>query len=339
MSKKIFIGLVPVIVVIILGICFYWSTQKQPKESIGEIKKEIILGCEISFLTAPVLVAENKDYFQEEGIDVKIKEFGSGKSALKAILNESNLDIVTVAQTPVVLNSFNRNDYAIIAAMVYSDNDVKVLVRKDKGINNPSDLTGKKVGTTKGSTGQFFLALFLAFNGLEFSGVEIIDLEATELPQALVDGRVDAISTWEPNILNAKSLLGEKAFLLPSRGIFREDFYFVAKRNFIRNNPEILKSFLKAIKKGEEFIRKNKEESISIVSKRLKLDKQLTASVWNDFEYQLVLDQTILTTLEDEARWAIREGLTDKREVPNYFDFIYMEALEEVKPEAVTIIK
>ncbi len=43
--------------------------------------------------------------------------------------------------------------------------------------------------------------------------------------------------------------------------------------------------------------------------------------------------------MEDEARWAMKEGLTDKKEVPNYLDFIFMDALELVKPEAVTIIR
>ncbi len=52
-----------------------------------------------------------------------------------------------------------------------------------------------------------------------------------------------------------------------------------------------------------------------------------------------MLDQLIVIALEEEARWAIREGLTDKKKVPNYFDFIYVDALEEVNPEAVTIIK
>ena len=339
MSKKILIGIIIMVVVVILGIGLYWFIQKQPKKHTEEIKKEIILGCETSLLPSAVWIAENKGYFQEEGLNVKIKEFGSGRTALRTMLNEGNLDMVTVAQTPVMFNSFSRSDYAIIAAMVYSDNDVKILVRQDKGIIDPSDLIGKKVGITKGSTGHFFLGLFLAHNGLELSEVETIDLEATDLPQALVEGRVDAISTWEPNILNAKSLLGEKVLLLPSEGIFREDFYFVPNRNFMENNPEILKSFLKAIEKGEEFIQKNREESIDIVCERLKLDKELTASIWSDFNFELMLDQTILITLEDEARWAIREGLIDKKEIPNYLDFIYMDLLENVKPEAITIIR
>ena len=339
MSNKTLFGILFVVVIVSLGIGLYWSTQKPPKEYFEEIKKELILGCETSLLPSAVWIAENKGYFHKEDLNVKIREFGSGRTALATMLNEGNLDMVTVAQTPVMFNSFNRSDYAIIAAMVYSDNDVKMLVRPDKGIKKPADLSGKKVGITEGSTGHFFLGLFLAYSDIELSEVETIDIEAPDLPYALIDGRVDAISTWEPHILNAKKRLGEKAILLPSEGIFREDFYFVPNRNFIENNPEILKSFLTAIKKGEEFIRENREESIDIISERLKLDRELTASIWNDFDFKLLLDQTILLTLEDEARWAIRENLTDKKEVPNYLDFIYVEALEDVMPEAVMIVK
>jgi NitT/TauT family transport system substrate-binding protein len=47
----------------------------------------------------------------------------------------------------------------------------------------------------------------------------------------------------------------------------------------------------------------------------------------------------MLILLEDQARWRIEQGLTDATEVPNYLSFIYLDALEEVKPEAVTIIR
>ena len=50
-----------------------------------EMKKEIILGCETSLLTAPVLVAENKGYFQGMGLNVKIKRFDSGKASSEGL--------------------------------------------------------------------------------------------------------------------------------------------------------------------------------------------------------------------------------------------------------------
>ena len=327
------------IILVVIGISV-GGCQEQPVKP-EEIEK-ITLGVETSLLPAAVWVAENKGYFEREGLDLTIKEFDSGRTALATMLNEGNLDMVTVAQTPVMFNSFDRDDYVIIATMVYSNNDVKILARQDRGIKNPSDLRGKTVGITKGSTGHFFLGLFLIHSGLQLSEIETIDIEASELPQALVDGRVDAISTWEPHIWNAKKLLGENAVRLQPRGgakIFREDFYFVPNRNFMENNPETLKRFLKAIEKGQKFIKENEEGAINIVSQRLKLDKEFVVSIWDDFEFQLILDQAIIITLEDEARWAIDNNLTDATKVPNYLDYIYFDALEEIKPEAVTIIR
>jgi NitT/TauT family transport system substrate-binding protein len=198
----------------------------------------------------------------------------------------------------------------------------------------------QKVGATRGSSGHFYLGLFLTHNGLKLYEIEVIDITAAELPQVLADGRVDAICTWEPNILNAKKLLWADAILITLTGrvrIFREDFYFVPNRNFAEHNPEALRRFLKTIEKGNDLIKENKDEAITIVSQRLKMERGLVASVRDDFEFQLVLDQSILITLEDEARWVVENNLTDKTEVPNYLDYVYIDALEEVKPEAVMI--
>ena len=42
---------------------------------------------------------------------------------------------------------------------------------------------------------------------------------------------------------------------------------------------------------------------------------------------------------QDEARWRIENKLTDQTMVPNYLDFIYIDALQAVKPEGVTLIR
>ena len=81
-------------------------------------------------------------------------------------------------------------------------------------------------------------------------------------------------------------LLGKQTLILPGGDIYREDFYFVANRSFVENSPETLKRFLKAIEKGEEFIQKDREGAINIVSERLKLDKELTVLIWDEFNFR-----------------------------------------------------
>ncbi len=181
--------------------------------------------------------------------------------------------------------------------------------------------------------------LFLIENKLEDKDVTIIDMAASKLPQALADGKVDAISVWEPHIINAVKLLGKNALLLPSKYLFREDFYFVQNKSFLKDHPEATVRFLKAIERGNEFIKENKSEAINIVANRLHVDTAFVSSVWDIYDYKLVLDQSILLVLEQEATWAISNHLVTADKIPNYLDYIYVDALKEVKPNAVTIIK
>jgi len=338
MNKKIIFASI-VIVIAVLGIGTYaLLRQRGPEKHTGPFGK-INFGVDFSVISAPVWVAEERGYFQKEGLDVEIKDYSSGRTALVDMLEKGNLDMVTVAQTPVMYNSFSKNTYAIIAAMACSYEDVLMLARRDKGIKKSTDLKGKKIGTPVGSSGHFFLGLFLIHNGLKLSDVSVIDIDAPDLPKALLDGWVDAIAIWQPHIYNAQKLLIEKTVVLPSKNIYREDFYFVPTKDFIKNNTETLKKFLRAIDRAEKFIQENREEAIGIVTGRLKLDREAVNSFWNGYEFKLFLDQTILTGIEAEARWAIENKYATAVKIPDYHDFIHIDALAAVKPEAVNIIR
>lgn len=293
---------------------------------------------ELSPLSALLWVAENKGYFQENGVEVTMKKFDSGRNAFVSMLNEGGLDMVTVSQTPVMFNSFDRNDFAITANMAFSYNDLFVLARRDHNIANPADLRGKKIGVHKGSTGEYFLDLFLRTNNVQFSEVEAVDITTGKLVPNILEGTVDAISTWNPHIFNAQKALGNKGITFPSRDIYREDWYFVSNRQFLQDHPEAITRFLKAIRQAEEFTKYNKDEAVGIVSRRLGSGKDFIASIWNDYQFKLFLDQTIIQSIENEARWAIRSKLTDKTEVPNYLNYIYFDAMGKVNPEAITIV-
>ena len=342
MSKKLslIIVILVIIALVVEGYVLLQTYRNPAKKFTGPMEK-ITVGVEKSLLPALVWIAENKGYFAENGVEVTIKEYDSGRAAFTSMLNPpaggGGLDMVTVAQTPVMFNSFDRSDFAIVSAMVSSYNDVFVLARRDRDIAKPGDLRGKKVGLTKGSTGQYFLGLFLSKNNILPSEVEEVDIPAGQLVGSITAGSVDAISVWQPHIYNAQKALGDKSIIFPSRKIFREDFYFVLNKNFLQNHPEAIARFLQALKQAEDFIKNNEDKSVDIVAKRLGLDRAFVASVWGDFQFGLFLDSTIIQTLENEAAWAIQNKLTDKTEVPDYHAFISVDALTKVAPEKVQL--
>jgi len=335
MSKKTLIGIIIVVVMMIFGGLYYWFIQ-QPEKYTGPVEKVTIGISATSLLPTLVHIAEEKGYFLEEGIDMEVKGYPTGKAALAATLN-GETDMGTVADTPIVANSFKRKDFAFFGTILDSAQHAKAIARKDRNINTPQDLIGKRVATTIGTTAHFFMVTFFIMNSMDLADVGIVNLKPKEMVQAIVNGDVDAIFAWEPNILKAEKILGDNAVLLSSEVGYRQTFNLVSKKDFIENNPELLKRTLKALLKAEEFAKNNRSESIDIIALRLETDREDIDKLWDGYQFRLSLPYFLLGTLEDEARWYIKNNITDATKVPNYLDYIYKDALQHVKPDAVSI--
>jgi NitT/TauT family transport system substrate-binding protein len=60
-------------------------------------------------------------------------------------------------------------------------------------------------------------------------------------------------------------------------------------------------------------------------------------STWSKTRFRVRLDQDLLTLMEDEGRWAIKNKLVDAQTIPDYSTFLYLEGLRKIKPEAVGV--
>jgi len=120
-----------------------------------------------------------------------------------------------------------------------------------------------------------------------------------------------------------------------------EDFYFVllTKEDWIKNNPVAVKRFIKSVLEAEDYIKDNSEKSKEFVKNRFDYESDYIDYSWPKQEFTVILEQSMLITFEDQARWRINNNLTTATEVPNYLDYIYFDVLEEVEPDAVTIIR
>ncbi len=305
-------------------------------EATSEIR--IRVGVEASLLPAAVFVAEQRGLFEQEGVDVELTEYSSGRAAFQDML-AGTVDIATVAPTPIMFSSFEREDFSVLASFVHSYDDVKVIGRADVGIGSPADLSGRRVGTPAGTTGQFFLAAFLTRSGVPHAEVEMVDIAPPDLPAALTDGVVDAIVIWEPHASAALAALGDNAVRLPTSDIYKETFNFTVMNDFAQNHPEALVRFTGAAVEATEFIREHEAEAQQLVADRIGQDVETLAALWGEFEYGVTLEHSLVLVLEEEATWAVANDLVEADSIPNYDLFIYAHALEAVLPEAVGLLR
>ena len=68
-------------------------------------------------------------------------------------------------------------------------------------------------------------------------------------------------------------------------------------------------------------------------------DEQYMAQDWQNHRFSVTLSQSLITSMEDETRWRIRNNLTEVKEVPDFSKYIAADTLYRLKPSAVTLIR
>jgi len=96
-----------------------------------------------------------------------------------------------------------------------------------------------------------------------------------------------------------------------------------------------MEQFLAVLLEAERFIEKYPDRAQDFLRRRF---PESFLQTWPHLRFQLQLSQDMLVLMEREAKWAIRNKLVEKQEMPNYLDFLYFDALEKVKKEAVSIV-
>jgi NitT/TauT family transport system substrate-binding protein len=153
---------------------------------------------------------------------------------------------------------------------------------------------------------------------------------------ALLESKIDAFVGSTPNF-TAKKALTDKAVSWPAQGARDFHFFLITREKLISTRPAIITSLLKGVLEAEAFLKKNEREAQDIMKSILGIDQETLMSTWAKTRFRVRLDQDLLTLMEDEGRWAIKNKLVDAEKIPDYATFLYLEGLRKIKPEAVGV--
>lgn len=323
--------------VILAGISMCGSGCTPPDKKASP-REKITIAYTAAFDAVLVHIAFAKGFFAEEGLDAIPQPHAFGKPALESVL-EGKADLATVGDTPFVFAVMNGKQITTIATILASNRNNAIIARKDRGIAKPSDLLGKKIGVTFGTTGDFFLYSFLRFHGIDEKQVRRIDMKPGDMVEALGAGKVDAVSAWSPFQQLIQKNLGTNGVVFSAEKVYTETFCIAATQEYVNRNPETIKKVLRTLIKAESFVNRHPEEARRLVVEFTKADKAILRDAWDVFTFSVALDQSLLVDFEEQTRWVLRNRLTTRQDMPNYLDFIYDNALRSVKPPAVSIVR
>ena len=286
----------------------------------------------------PLFVAESQDFFVQNGLDVTFKIYDVGLNAATGLVN-GEVDMASpVAEYVMVGKIFDDKKIQAIASIDEVDY-AYVIGRQDRGIERVSDLNGKKIGIVRGTILEFQLGRFLELHGVKPADVRLVHGTLPQSESAIVNGEVDAVMSIPPFTASIQKQLGANAALWSAQN--SQPFYslVLADTEWIKKHPEAVERFLMAMKEAEEFIANHPDEAKEILRAKLKFSDEEIARVWSQNQFTLSLDQSLILVLEDEARWMMQNDLTTETVMPRFLDYLYLDGLQVVKPEAVNIIR
>ena len=300
--------------------------------------EKLVLAVPTQPAVANVWFAHAQGYFREEGLDVTLQPHATGRQALAATM-EGKADVAVAADTPIVFASLQRQPIAILATIYQSSLYSAVAARKDRGIREIADLKGKRIGVAFGTSADLFLDTLLATHGMVRTDVARVNVGPDGVLDALVKGEVDAVSTWIPHTNQIRAKFGDAALIFNDQAIYTLTFNMVSMRATAQQRPDTVKRLLKAMIKSEEYIKSHPREALTTAARALAMEPALVIEVINPQDFTVNLTQSLLVTLEDHARWAIKHELSDAKQVPNYLEFLFPDSLAALKPRAVTVIR
>lgn len=282
-------------------------------------------------------IAEDQGYFRQNGLNLTLKKYDSGAASLNGLVNGESDMTVGVTEYPLVWKAFEGARVRAIGTMDKGD-FIYIVARKDR-IDNVSDLKGKKIGTTYGTVAEFHLGRFLTLHGRGIQDVNLVDVRTPEgWVNEVAEGNIDAMATAQPYAREARDRLGDNAHFWPAQSNQPLFALIISTNEWIEKHPDKVEGFLQALIKAEEYAINNPEEARQIVMHRLDLDLDYMDMVWEQNQFAVTLDQSLILAMEDEARWMIANNLTNSTEIPDFRNYVYVEGLRAVKPGAVNII-
>lgn len=259
--KKIFYTF---LVILLLVLCLiFFLPKKEKNDNMNSIK---IAEVTHSVFYAPLYVAIEEGYFRNENIDIKLILTPGADKVSAAVLSGDVQIGFAGAESAIYVYEKNEKDYLQIFSGLTKRDGQFILGRKDKKDFSLKDLYGKEilVGRSSGMPALNFLNA-LKNEGIDKNKIKInYNIDFASLSGAFIGNTGDYVNLFEPTALKLEN--EGYGYVLQSIGLLSGEMpytTFYARKSYIENNKEIIKSFTKAINKGLEFVKNNDEMKIA----------------------------------------------------------------------------
>jgi ABC-type nitrate/sulfonate/bicarbonate transport system substrate-binding protein len=264
-------------------------------------------------------VAIEKGYHREEGLAVEMIRAGGGIATQALIAGDLHFStsagsalgaMLRGAEVKVIYTNIDRPGYQLWSAQ--------------PELRSLKDLVGKKIGvTSRGDTQELSVRLLLRKHGINPNAVAYIPVGfgGTRLA-ALQAGTVDAVPLGAGDFAQLKQPKGH--MLGDTEKEIRFAYVGLAVSNrLLARQPNLVERFLRAVVKGREYARRNREQTIPIIGKYTQRNREFNEIDYDSTVPVLTAEGWVSDEIlkEDVAMRAELVGVAAPSDYSKFFDY------------------
>jgi len=230
---------------------------------------------------AVLWVAKEARLFEKHGLDVELI-FISGSSKVVQAMLSKEIPIAEIAIPTVIQANLAGADLVMLAGPNHKPGQ-KIMVKPE--IKRPEDLKGKKIGVTRfGTSDDFLLRFVLGQWGIQPDReVALIQMGGSQETLAgMVAKSVDGGLLSSPLHLRAGKLGFSLLADLSTIGVDFQGAGVVTSKNYVRENPDLTRRYLRAYVEGLHRLKTDKSFSMKVIGKY----SRISEADWLEETYQ-----------------------------------------------------
>jgi ABC-type nitrate/sulfonate/bicarbonate transport system substrate-binding protein len=295
-------------------------------------------------MSAQFAVADQLGYFKQEGLKVNIRWYIAGTD-LPSMWGAGNVHLGTATATMVV--PIAASGQAIYNVAPQSDiGGVQQVILGKKGqeiVKSPKDFEKLKVGMPKGASVTMAIQNMAKANGVDFTKIQFVNLSPPDAITALAKGDIDAMAAWAPWTFRAVKEAGGKVYFTGTKSSIpgkegpvdwlQVHAGVIASGKMLKDNPNTLKAIVRATRKATETINRDREATVEIVAREMKIEKDLAREIMAYNVYSMEMNANIVKGMGDFVDFLYSlDRIKQKFPAEQIF---YTKILEDVDPGLV----
>ena len=263
---------------------------------------------------APVLLAADETYPGKAIVEHGgVMSLWGKPTDLASLAASGESHVAANSETQALRGSFDNPDLRFIFTL--AECPYRIVCRRSAGIARLADLRGKKIGTMRKSSAEYFLDRMLRTVGLTQDDVTIVAFMArtesplARMPDALREGQLDAVTVWEPQMQRARLAIGDDAIEFSDPAVYRERFSLCttqAKLDDPALRPMIV-AFVRALIAATERLQREPQYAQALVAQTAGLDMETIEASWPYLTFPGTLAADLVDVLVPADAWVARE--------------------------------